>query len=46
MEGDENTGARRRYYTITEEGKKVFKENLSDWQRAKNMIENLICSKF
>ncbi len=40
--GDENTGARRRYYSITEQGKKLYTENLSDWQRAKLMIENLL----
>ncbi len=40
--GDENTGARRRYYTITDEGKKLYKENLEDWNRAKIMIDNLL----
>lgn len=40
--GDETTGARRRYYTITEDGKKLYQENLEDWQRAKNMIDKLL----
>ncbi len=40
--GDETTGARRRYYTITDEGKRLYKENLEDWNRAKIMIDNLL----
>lgn len=40
--GDEATGARRRYYTITESGKALYQENLDDWQRAKHMIDSLL----
>ncbi len=40
--GDEQTGARRRYYSITQQGKNLYIENLNDWQRAKMMIENLL----
>ncbi len=40
--GDETTGARRRYYTITDEGKKLYLENLEDWNRAKIMIDSLL----
>ncbi len=40
--GDETTGARRRYYTITDEGRKLYKENLEDWNRAKIMIDSLL----
>ncbi len=40
--GDENTGARRRYYSITEQGKRLYEENVADWQRAKAMIESLL----
>ncbi len=40
--GDENTGARRRYYTITNEGKALYKENFEDWNRAKIMIDTLL----
>ncbi len=40
--GDENTGARRRYYSITDAGKHLYHENYNDWQRAKIMIENLL----
>lgn len=40
--GDQETGARRRYYTITSEGKKIYEENLLDWKNAKVMIDSLI----
>lgn len=40
--GDENIGARRRYYTITDEGKNLYEENLHDWNRIKEMIDNLL----
>lgn len=40
--GDENTGARRRYYTITDEGRALYQENFNDWNKAKNMIDGLL----
>lgn len=40
--GDENSGARRRYYAITDEGKKAYYRNLEEWESSKVMIENLI----
>ena len=40
--GDEQTGARRRYYSITENGRKTFKELTTEWKIAKKMIDNLI----
>jgi len=40
--GDEQTGARRRYYRITETGRDVFKTLLTDWKSAKEMIDKLI----
>lgn len=40
--GDENIGARRRYYTITDEGIKLYQENIQDWGRFKNMIDHLL----
>ena len=43
--GDENTGARRRYYSITPLGKKLYEENLQEWKEAKAMIEKLIGGK-
>lgn len=40
--GDESTGARRRYYSITETGRSLFNENYLNWQQAKEIIENLM----
>ena len=42
--GDENSGARRRYYSITEKGKSFYKENQADWQRIQSLVENLLKS--
>lgn len=40
--GDENSGARRRYYSITEQGKSEFMENKNDWKEIKKMMSKLI----
>ena len=40
--GDEQTGARRRYYSITESGKDTYKRLIQEWESAKKMIEKLI----
>ena len=40
--GDENVGARRRYYSITELGKATYRANKEDWENAKKIIDKLI----
>lgn len=40
--GDETTGARRRYYTITASGIQAYKQNIKDWEQAKFLIDTLI----
>jgi len=40
--GDQQTGARRRYYTITALGKAVLEQNKKDWENAKQLIDKLI----
>ncbi|WP_050699332.1 PadR family transcriptional regulator [Anaeromassilibacillus senegalensis] len=40
--GDETTGARRRYYTITEEGRAQYQNAIADWAHAKLLIDKLI----
>ncbi len=40
--GNENQGARRRYYSITETGRKLYYENYKDWLSAKEIIGNLL----
>ena len=40
--GDESTGARRRYYTITPLGREAYGNLLKDWQNAKTLIDRLV----
>ncbi|MBH1939987.1 PadR family transcriptional regulator [Mobilitalea sibirica] len=40
--GDETTGARRRYYTITETGRETYTRLMAEWKSAKAMIDSLI----
>ena len=40
--GDENSGARRRYYAITESGRKAYEENKADWENMQKMMSRLI----
>lgn len=40
--GDETTGARRRYYRITDEGRVYLEDCLKEWLNAKNLIDKLI----
>jgi len=40
--GDEQTGARRRYYSITDSGRETYEGLIAEWKTAKAMIDNLI----
>lgn len=40
--GDETQGGRRKYYRITEEGKKLYEQNKMDWNFAKEILDKLI----
>ncbi|NLJ97525.1 MAG: PadR family transcriptional regulator [Clostridiales bacterium] len=40
--GDEKTGARRRYYKITETGRDTYMRLMAEWKTAKSMIDSLI----
>lgn len=40
--GNETTGARRRYYTITEEGREAYTKLREEWEYSKNIIDQLI----
>ena len=40
--GNENSGARRRYYAITDAGKKLLEENKKDWEEISKLIKKLI----
>lgn len=40
--GDETTGARRRYYRITEIGRETYESLKTEWKIAKEIIDSLI----
>jgi len=40
--GDEQTGARRRYYSITDSGRETYGGLIEEWKTAKKMIDKLI----
>lgn len=40
--GDETTGARRRYYTVTRHGREVYAELKDEWKKIKTLIDILI----
>jgi DNA-binding PadR family transcriptional regulator len=40
--GDESTGARRRYYAITELGRQTYLGLIKDWENARALIDKLI----
>ena len=39
--GDEHSGARRRYYHLTDAGRRLYEENLEDWRRYRAVISQL-----
>ncbi len=40
--GDENTGARRRYYNLTERGREKLEEERSAWEETRRVMDKLI----
>ena len=40
--GNESTGARRRYYSITPRGRVAFSRMKTDWETAKELIDTLL----
>lgn len=40
--GDETTGARRRYYSITDVGREAYRLRKKDWDTAKGLIDRLL----
>ena len=43
--GDSGAGARRRYYTITSEGREVCHRLLREWQETKQIMDQLLRSE-
>ncbi len=39
--GEESAGARRRYYSITPEGRAYFQQRLEEWQEMKQLLDAL-----
>jgi len=42
--GDENSGARRRYYSITDKGREELNENEAAWEKMQTIMTKLISS--
>lgn len=40
--GDENSGARRRYYAITQDGRARLSKDLEGWEEIKRMLDRLL----
>ena len=40
--GNENAGARRRYYHLTDAGRQLYEENRADWKKYRAVISQLI----
>lgn len=40
--GDETTGARRKYYSITQFGRQTYERLRDEWETAKTLIDKLI----
>ena len=40
--GDETQGGRRRYYHITDAGLELYRQNVSDWRKTQELLNNLL----
>ena len=40
--GDEETGARRRYYSLTEPGREKLEEDREAWEETRRVMDTLI----
>ena len=43
--GDQSTGARRKYYTITPLGVQAHRQQLADWQETRELIDRLLAAE-
>jgi DNA-binding PadR family transcriptional regulator len=39
--GDQTTGARRKYYTITDTGREVYNQKIGEWLETKKLLDTL-----
>ncbi len=40
--GNQSTGARRKYYTVTQIGREVFRQKIEEWKEAKQLLDVLL----
>ncbi|MDR0489848.1 MAG: PadR family transcriptional regulator [Oscillospiraceae bacterium] len=40
--GDETLGSRRKYYSITDRGKELFRQNKADWIKTQTILNRLL----
>jgi DNA-binding PadR family transcriptional regulator len=40
--GDETLGSRRKYYSVTESGKELFRQNRADWLKTQAILNQLL----
>ena len=40
--GDETLGSRRKYYSITESGRELFRQNKSDWVKTQAVLNKIL----
>ena len=40
--GDDTKGGRRKYFKITEKGKKTYENNKKNWEHSKKILEKLL----
>jgi len=40
--GDETQGARRRYYSLTDKGRQVYRQNMKDWEFTRKILDDLM----
>lgn len=43
--GNEQSGARRRYYSITEQGRAQYQKLLAEWRAARALIDKLVAGE-
>jgi len=44
--GNEESGARRRYYAITDAGHDAYRQSLAEWRRANTLIKRLVTGEY
>lgn len=40
--GDETQGGRRKYFKITQKGKKTYQQNKGNWEYSKQILDKLL----